>query len=46
MISERDSELIDYFRKLSENAEYWETHCEYCGEVAGKCECENKKEVT
>jgi len=42
----RDNELFDHFRKLRENEEYWQTHCEYCGEVAGKCECENKKEVS
>lgn len=32
MTDQRDSELFDYFRKIADNRQYRETHCEWCGE--------------
>jgi len=28
--------------KNNKDNEYWETHCEFCGELLEDCECDNK----
>jgi len=37
----RDQELFDHFRHYRENQKYWESHCEYCGDILGAGEHED-----